>query len=77
MNFEIVGGLRGVETIAVGPAIREVAKLRRLYGFARWKKKKGLALVRLDGGLTIAAELHWYEANGIGRKEFKIKRFLD
>jgi hypothetical protein len=65
-----------VETIAVGSGIREIARLRRAYGRGRWRKLKGLARVRLDDGSFHLAEVHWYEAAGIGRKEFKVKEVL-
>jgi hypothetical protein len=57
--------------------IRELARLRKLYGRGRWRKRKGIAQVRLPGGAIHTAERHWYEAAGIGRKEFKIKRLLE
>ena len=71
MGFEIVGEISQVETIATGSGIREIARLRRLYGSGRWRKRK--ARVRLANGAFQLAEVHWYEASGIGRKEFKIK----
>jgi hypothetical protein len=74
--FEIIGELTAVETIAVGSGIRELARLRKLYGRGRWRKRKGVARVRLSGGDIVLAELHWYEATGIGKREFKIKRFV-
>ena len=77
MPFEIVGDITAIETIATGSAIREIARLRRAYGSGRWRKRKGVALLRLPDGAVRQAELHWYEATGIGRKEYKIKRFLD
>ncbi len=76
MAFEIVGPITNIETIAIGNAIREVARLRKQYGVGRWRKRKGVALVRLATGSIREAEIHWYEAAGIGRKELKIKRFL-
>jgi len=76
MQFEIVGPISEVETFATGSRIREIARLRKLYGRGRWRKRKGIASVRLGDGQTVLAELHWYEASGIGRKEFKIKRLL-
>ncbi|MEO7241718.1 MAG: hypothetical protein ABIW85_02305 [Variovorax sp.] len=76
MHFTIVGEIAQVETFATGSGIREVARLRRLYGHGRWRKRKGIASVRLDDGTTCLAEVHWYEATGIGKKEFKIKYFL-
>ena len=77
MDFEIVGEIADVETFAVGSSIREIARLRKFYGRGRWRKRKGIARVRLSDGVTRLAELHWYEAHGIGRREFKIKRYLD
>ena len=77
MDFEVVGDLTHVETIATGRRIRELSRLRRLYGSGRWRKMKGSALIRLKDGRVRLAELHWYEAHGIGRKEFKRKRYLD
>ena len=77
MDFEIVGKITHVETIAVGNRIRESERLRKFYGAGRWRKRKGMATVRLSDGTIHQAELHWYESTGIGRKEFKIKRFLE
>jgi hypothetical protein len=77
MDLEILGEIAAVQTFAVGRSIRELARLRRLYGRGRWRKRKGQAMVRLARGVVRLAELHWYEATGIGRKEFKIKRYLD
>lgn len=73
MDFQIVGPIRDTETIATGRAIRELRRLRRRYGRGRWRKRKGVAAVRLLDGTVHQAELHWYEAHGIGRREFKIK----
>jgi hypothetical protein len=77
MDFEIVGDLSGIETIATGTGIRERVRLRRLYGKGRWRKMKGVVQIRLRNGRVRLAELHWYEAHGIGRKEFKRKRYID
>lgn len=74
MRFEIVGEIAQVETVAAGGSIREVRRLRKFYGQGRWRKKKGVGQVRLEDGTIMTAELHWYEAHGIGRKELKIKR---
>lgn len=76
MHFEILGAISQIETFATGSGIREIERLRKLYGRARWRKRKGLARVRLDDGSIRVAELHWYEAAGIGRKELKIKHLL-
>jgi hypothetical protein len=67
----------GCRTSATRGTIRDLARLRRLYGKGRWRKFKGTALVRLASGRVRLAELHWYEAHGIGRKEIKRKRYLD
>lgn len=75
--FEICGDIADAETFAVGRGIRELPRLRKLYGPGRWRKRKGIAEVKLPNGRIQKAELHWYEASGIGRKEFKIKRFVD
>lgn len=77
MNFEILGGISHAETIARGTGIRELGRLRRTYGAGNWRKRKGVARIRLENGETRMAELHWYEAHGIGRREFKRKRYLD
>lgn len=77
MHFEIVGEISGIETIAVGNRIHELSRLRRMYGRGRWRKLKGVALIRLRSGRLRKAELHWYEAHGIGKKEIKRKRYLD
>jgi hypothetical protein len=76
MRFEILGEISKVETFATGSGIREIARLRRIYGRGRWRKRKGIARIRLADGSTHVAELHWYEATGIGRREFKIKHLL-
>ena len=76
MTMEILGEISEIETFAAGSAIREVARLRRIYGRGRWRKRKGVARIRLSDGSVHVAEIHWYEAAGIGRKEFKIKHLL-
>ena len=77
VDFELVGDLTDVETIAAGRGIRELPRLRRLYGKGYWRKMKGSARIRLRNGRIRRAEIHWYEAHGIGKKEFKRKRYLD
>lgn len=77
MSFEIIGQITDIETIARGTGIRELPRLRRLYGRGSWRKLKGVARIRLMTGRIKLAELHWYEAHGIGRKEIKRKRYLD
>ena len=77
MKFELVGSIANVEVIAAGPGVRVLAYLRKAYGRARWRKMKGTATVRLPNGALRAVELHWYEAHGIGKRDVKIKRYLD
>ncbi len=76
MDFTIIGEVTGAQTFASGSGIRELARLRRLYGRGRWRKRKGIAKVKLADQTVHMAEVHWYEATGIGKKEFKIKHFL-
>ncbi len=77
MHFAVLSAIESVETIAIGGRIREIMRLQKQYGRGRWRKLKGVAAVRLPGGSIRNAELHWYEAHGIGRVKMKIKRFLD
>ena len=76
MELEIVGDITNITTIAVGGSIREIARLRKIYGTGRWRKVKGIATVRLADRTLCRAEVHWYEAHGIGKREIKIKRIL-
>ena len=77
MAFEIVGDISAVAPIAAGNKLRRRKELHRRYGQGRWRKLKGFAKIRLAGGEIRGAEVHWYEAHGVGRRGFKIKRFLD
>lgn len=77
MHFEILGRIGNVELIAARRGIRTLAQLRKLYGPGRWRKLKGVATVQLATGRIRQAEVHWYEAHGVGKRGFKIKRFLD
>ena len=77
MRFEIVGPLSEIEVIAEGPSVRQRRQLRRRYGGLRWRKLKGVAAVRLGDGSLARAEIHWYEAHGIGKVRYKIKRWLE
>ena len=77
MHFQILGEVTHVETFATGTSIREIARLRKFYGKGRWRKRKGIARIRLDDGSIYLAEIHWYEATGIGKREFKIKRLIE
>ena len=76
MHFEILGDIEHIETIAIGGQIRDVMRLQRQFGVGRWRKLKGIAVVRLSNGNIREAEVHWYEAHGIGRKKMKVKRLL-
>lgn len=76
-GFEIIGEVASVEIIAVGGAIRDLRRLIKSYGDGRWRKLKGVATVRLRNGRVRQAEVHWYEAHGIGKKDFKIKRYIE
>lgn len=76
MNFEIINNITNIEIIAVGNSIREIERLRKIYGSGRWRKLKGIATISLNDGTICQAELHWYEAHGIGKKEIKIKYIL-
>jgi hypothetical protein len=76
-DFEIIGRIEGVETIATNRRIRELQTLRKLFGPGRWRKLKGFATARFANGLSFHVELHWYEAHGIGQRKMKIKRLLD
>jgi hypothetical protein len=77
VEFEIVGEIKKIERIAVNVAIRDLARLRRKYGKGRWRKLKGFARVRLSNGKVRDVELHWYEAHGIGKREIRLKRYID
>ena len=77
MYFEIIGEIEHIETVAVGGNIRDVIRLRKQYGIGRWRKLKGIAAIRLKNDRVRRAEIHWYEAHGIGKKKMKIKKFLD
>ena len=76
MDFEIQGDVSAVEVISVGSAIRDLARIEKVYGHGRWRKLKGTAWVRLPDGTLSRAEVHWYEAHGVGRRELKVKRLL-
>jgi len=77
MSFDIISDIVDIETIAAGNAIKELSRLKKQYGAGRWRKLKGVAMIRLGNGRIRRAELHWYEAHGMGKKEFKRKRYLD
>ncbi len=77
MDFEILGGIQWIENIASARGIRELKRLNRIYGNANWRKRKGTARIRLSDGTVRIAELHWYEGHGKGKREVKIKRYLE
>lgn len=77
MKFEIIGDIQAIEIIAIGSSIRDLAYLQKIHGNGRWRKLKGIANIRLPNGNIHHVELHWYEAHGIGKRDIKIKRYLD
>lgn len=77
MSFEIIGDITNVETIVIGNSIREIKRLRKVYGPGRWRKLKGITMIRFSDGTICKAEIHWYEAHGIGKKEIKLKHILN
>ena len=77
MNFEIIGPITNVQTIATGSKIRVLRFLRKHFGAGRWRKLKGIATIRLPNGALRRVELHWYEAHGIGKRDVKIKRYVN
>jgi hypothetical protein len=77
MKFDIIDEIKEIETIAKGSGIRDLTRLKKFYGLGNWKKMKGIAHIRLSSGKVRLAELHWYEAHGIGKKEIKRKKYLE
>lgn len=77
MYFEVVGEITQIEVVAVGRGVRTRSNLRKRFGSGRWRKLKGIATVRAPSGRLRRAEVHWYEAYGIGKRGIKVKRFLD
>jgi len=77
VKFELVGRITQIEIIATGSGIRVRRYLRKAYAPGRWRKLKGIATVRLPNGVLRRVEIHWYEAHGIGRRDLKIKRYLE
>ena len=77
MKFDIIDEIKEIETIAKSSGIRDLTRLKKFYGLGNWKKMKGIAHIRLSSGKVKLAELHWYEAHGIGKKEIKRKRYLE
>ena len=75
-TVKIINDIIAIETIAEGHGIRELAQLRERYGYGNWRKKKGIAVIELPDGTIAKAEVHWYEAHGIGKVKLKIKRWL-
>lgn len=76
LEFQILGGIEDIEIIAAGQGVYIRRYLERTYGKGRWRKMKGIATVQLADGAVCKAEVHWFEAHGIGRKDFKIKRMV-
>jgi hypothetical protein len=77
VRFEIVGAIEQVETIATGTGVKIRTYLQKIYGRGRWRKRKGIATISLPNGKLRRVELHWYEAHGVGKRDFKIKTYLD
>jgi hypothetical protein len=77
LDFRIVGKIDEIEIIAIGRKIRELPALQKRFGRGRWRKLKGVATVSLSDGTIRLAEVHWYEAHGIGKVRMKIKKYLD
>ena len=77
MKFEVVGAIEQIETIAAGASVKVRSFLRKAYGPGRWRKRKGIGTVRLPNGNLRRVELHWYEAHGIGKRDLKIKKYLE
>jgi len=77
VDFEVLDNIQWIENIATAHSIRELKRLNRIYGKASWRKRKGIAKIRLSDGAIKIAELHWYEGHGKGRKEIKIKKYLE
>jgi hypothetical protein len=75
--FELISEIENIETIAIGSKIHDLVRLHKMYGKGRWRKLKGVGQVRLADGSECDAELHWYEAHGIGKKEMKVKYLFD
>lgn len=75
-KFEILGDIREVETIAAGRGVYIRRYLERTYGKGRWRMMKGVATVQLTDNTICEAEIHWFEAHGVGRKDFKIKKVI-
>ena len=77
MYFQIIDEIKHKEVVAIGKSIHEISRLRKIYGDGKWRKMKGITRVRLSDKTICGVEIHWYEAHGIGKKEFKIKRIID
>ena len=77
MFFEIVGEVTHIQIIAEGRGVQSRKKLQAKYGGSKWRKMKGNSSVLLLDGSIRRAEIHWYEAHGIGKRDYKIKRYLD
>jgi hypothetical protein len=77
MKFDLIGSIANAEVIASGPGVRVRSFLNKAYGYARWRKMKGIAAIRLPNGALRTVELHWYEAHGMSRRDLKIKRYVE
>jgi len=77
MYFEIQGAIEDIEPVAIGSSIRDISRVRKQFGPGRWRQLEGTASVKLENGHIRRAEVHWYEARGVGKRKMKIKRFID
>lgn len=75
-EIEVISEITEIEIIAIGNSIRDLDRLQRKHGRGRWRKLKGFANIRLPDGATCFAEIHWYEAHGIGKRDIKVKRII-
>lgn len=76
MHFKVIGEIQEIETIAIGQGIKNLSRLKKIYGKTNWRKLKGICRVKLEDGTILDAEVHWYEGHGLGKKEMKIKKYL-
>jgi hypothetical protein len=73
-DFDIVGPISSRATKATGNCIRELSRLQATYGEGRWRKCKGRARIQWHSDDMVEdAEVHWYEAHGVGAFEHKVK----
>jgi hypothetical protein len=76
-DVDLISEIRAIETIATGRGIRILDRLNQEYGKGNWRKLKGIARVRLADGTIAEAEIHWFEAHGIGKRRMKVKQLIE